>query len=96
MVANDVYRTTYSLFQKIFGFHEYKGIGGLCIHKYIDITTLVIFTTSNRTKQSKRLYTIVVSKRTATALQNIYVIGLTHRPFQFLTAKIGIIIETSK
>lgn len=96
VIADDIDRTTYEPFQEVLGVHEQEGIGGFCIHKHIDIAALMVFTTSHRAKKTKRLNAIVVSKRAATALQNVYVIGLAHMPFQFLVANLGDFSDKNK
>jgi len=88
MVANDIDRTTDKPFQIVFGIHKHKRIGSLCLNKHIDITALMVFTTGHGAKKPKRLDAIITSKCTATALQEVYVISLTHTPFLFLVANL--------
>lgn len=83
-----VNRTANEPFQEVFGIHEHKRIGSLCIHKHIDIAAFMVFTTGNGAKKSKRLNAIVALKRAATALQYVYVIGLAHKPLLFLVANL--------
>ena len=61
VITNDVDRTPNKTFQIIFGIHQQEGVGGLCLHKYINITALMVFTTGNGTKKAKLLNAIVVS-----------------------------------
>ena len=89
VIADDIDRTANKPFQEVLGIHEQEWIGRLRIHKHIDITALMVFATSHRAKKSKRLDAIVALKRAATALQNVYVIGLAHTPIQFLVANLG-------
>ncbi len=93
VIANNVNRTPNKPFQEVFSIHEQEGIRGLCLNKNIDITAFMVFTTGNWPKKSKRLDAIVVSERTATTLQNVYVICLAHAPFLFLVANIGFFSE---
>ena len=88
MISNDIYRTTDKPLQKSLGIHKNKGIGSLCLNKHIDITALMVFTTGHRAKKPKRLDAIIILKCAATALQEVYVIGLTHTPFLFLAANL--------
>ena len=96
VIPNDVDRASNEPFQKVSGIHEQEGVGRLCIHENINIAALMVFATSNRTKQTKRLNAIVVLKRAATALQNVYVIGLAHTSFRFLVANLGDFSDKNK
>ena len=96
MIANDIDGTSNKPFQELLGIHQQEGVGSLCIHKHINITTLMVFTTGNRAKKTKRLNSIVVPKCIAATLQDVDVIGLAHKPFLFLVAKIDIFFKQSK
>lgn len=88
VVSYDVDGTTNKPLQIIFGIYKQKGIGSLRLNEHINITALMVFTTCYRTEKPKRLNAIVVTKCSTTALQEVYVFGLTHTSILFYVANL--------
>jgi len=81
MIANDVNRASYKPFYILLGIHEQERVRSLCLHKHIDIAAFMILATGNRPKKPERLDAIVLSKRAAITLQNVYIICPAHALF---------------
>ena len=96
VIPYNVDRTAYKLFQEILGIHKQKGIGCLCLDEHVNIAAVMVLTSGHRTEKPKRLDAVVVSKGTATALQEVYIISLTHTPFLFLVANIRDFCDNNK